>query len=182
MTRTISLFLLLFCLLFLLTVYATASDESSPYEEIYPEIGYKTVEEALNDFEEHFEQRLKLPLRVPPIIFTHHFGRFNDLDGDMNDTFEVEYVSDKSSKNHYKINVRPLNYKLPIKEEYVINTFVLKNGSVGTYMKFSGFHLLVFEREGWQYTLSIDKRVSDKVTPEVLVKIANSIDYPNEEK
>lgn len=30
--------------------------------------------------------------------------------------------------------------------------------------------------------LGIDKRVSDKVTPEVFVEIANSIDYPSEKK
>ncbi|KFM99427.1 hypothetical protein DJ93_122 [Bacillus clarus] len=30
--------------------------------------------------------------------------------------------------------------------------------------------------------LSVDKRVYDKVTPKVLVEIANSIDYPSEHK
>jgi len=65
MTRTISLLLLSFCLLFLLTVFATANNKPSPYEVIYLEIGYKTVEEASKDFEQHFKQRLKLPLRVP---------------------------------------------------------------------------------------------------------------------
>ncbi|WP_251401586.1 hypothetical protein [Ureibacillus chungkukjangi] len=40
-----------------------------------------------------------------------------------------------------------------------------------------GFNHLVFERGSWQYMLSVDKGVSDKVTPEILVQIANSIDY-----
>lgn len=44
-------------------------------------------------------------------------------------------------------------------------------------MTISGFNVLVFERDGWQYMLSIDKRVSDKVTPETLLDIANSIEY-----
>lgn len=40
-----------------------------------------------------------------------------------------------------------------------------------------GFNLLVFERDNWQYVFSIDKKVSDRVTPEILVQIANSIDF-----
>lgn len=177
MTRTISILLISFCLLFFVTLYATANDKPRSYEEIYPEIGYKTVEEALNDFEQHFKQRLKLPLRVPPVSFTHHFGRFNDSDCNINDSFEVTFISDKSSENHYKINVRPIKYKVPIKGKYVLETFELKNGNEAIYMTFSGFNILVFERDNWQYTLNIDKRVSNKVTPETLLDIANSIDF-----
>ena len=44
-------------------------------------------------------------------------------------------------------------------------------------MTISGFNVLVFESENWQYMLSINKQVLDKVTPENLVEIANSIDY-----
>ncbi|PUB08247.1 hypothetical protein [Paenisporosarcina sp. OV554] len=161
MTKTI-LFLVSFITLLFSTVYATTSDKPSSYEEIYPEIGYKTVEAASDDFEKHFNEKLKLPLRVPPVSFTHHFGRFNDLDGDANDSFEVTLINDKISENHYKIDVRPLKNKLPIREKYVIKTFELKNGIVATYMTFSGFNFLVFERDNWQYTLNIDKRVSNK--------------------
>lgn len=173
MTRSISLLLISFCLFFFLTIYATANDKSSPYEEIYPEIGYKTVEAALEDFEQHFKQKLKLPLRVPPISFTHHFGRF----GDINDSFEVTFINDQLPENHYKINVRSIKNNIPLREKYVVKIFELKNGSVATYMTISGFNVLVFERDDWQYMLSIDKRVSDKVTPETLIDIANSIDY-----
>lgn len=102
MARPISLLLILLCLLFFLSIYATANDKSSPYEEIYPEIGYKTVDDALEDFEQHFKQKLKLPLRVPPISFTHHFGRFSDLDG-VNNSFELKLINDQLSENHYKI-------------------------------------------------------------------------------
>ncbi len=49
-------------------------------------------------------------------------------------------------------------------------------------MEFRGFCALVSERDNWKYILGIDKRVSDKVTPEVLVEIANSIDYSSEKK
>ncbi|MFJ6208204.1 hypothetical protein [Lysinibacillus sp. NPDC092081] len=177
MNRAVYLFLVSFCTFFLITLHASATDKPSPYEEIYPEIGYKSVEEAVNDFEQHFNQKLKLPLRVPPISFTHHFGRFTDSKYEGNDAFEVTFINDQASENHYKIDIRLLKNKIPLREKYVVNTFELKNGNVATYMKISGFNVLVFYRDNLQYMLSIDKRVANKVTPETLVDIANSIDY-----
>jgi hypothetical protein len=46
-------------------VYATSNDSPQPYEESYPQIGYKSVEEAVKDFECHFNQKLILPVRLP---------------------------------------------------------------------------------------------------------------------
>lgn len=155
-------------------------NKSSLYEEIYPQIGYKTTEGALEDFEKFFGQELKLPLRVPPISFTHHFGWFNNMKFEDDEHFEVTFIIDQKSENHYKIVVWPINNKIPIKEENVLNTFKLKNNTVATYIEVLGFNSLVFEKDDWQYTLYIDKRVSNIVTPEVLVQIANSIDYPVE--
>jgi hypothetical protein len=40
-----------------------------------------------------------------------------------------------------------------------------------------GLNLLVFEKGNLQYRFSIDKKISEKITPEILVQIANSIDY-----
>jgi hypothetical protein len=142
------------------TVNATF-EKTRPLEEIFPEFGYKTVEEAVREFEQHFKQDLKLPLRVPPIKFTHYFGRFNDLEGDINDSLEIVLIN-QNSANHYKIDIRPVKYKIPIKEK---NVFKLKNGNKATYANISGFNLFVFERDGWQYIIGVDKRVSDRVTP-----------------
>lgn len=61
------------CSLLFFMVPAIAHDKPSPYEKIYPEIGYKTVVAALNEFEQHYKEKLELPLRVPPISFTHYF-------------------------------------------------------------------------------------------------------------
>ncbi|MCT8137854.1 hypothetical protein H1D32_08860 [Anaerobacillus sp. CMMVII] len=158
--------------------YAIVNDRPRPFEEAYIEIGYKSVEEALINFEKHFNQRLALPLRVPPIVFTHKFGRFNDLEGALNDSFEVEYVNENSGKNHYMIKVKHIDHKLKIPSKYVLNDYTLKNGKKAQFIKIStNFKALVFERDCWQYTLSIDSGVSQQVTPEVLVEIANSIDY-----
>jgi hypothetical protein len=158
-------------------VFANTSNITRAFEEIYPEIGYESVEEALKACEKHFKQDLKLPLRQPPIAFTHQFGRFSNLDGDINDSFEVEFISDQSPENHYIIDVRPAKHRITIPDKFVLKSFKLKNGNVATYINVSGFNVLVFERDHWQYMLNIDKRVSTKVTSEMLVEIANSIDY-----
>ncbi|WP_459502417.1 hypothetical protein [Bacillus sp. C1] len=100
----------------------------------------------------------------------------------MNDSVEVECISDKSPENHYKIDVRPVKYKIPIRDKYILGVYKLKNGLQATYMNISGFHVFVFDKNNWQYMLSVDKRISNRVTPKVLFEIANSIDYPSELK
>ncbi len=179
MDRIFSLCLSSCYLLFSQPSDAYINDSPSSYEEIYPEIGYKTVEAAASDFERHYHQELKLPLRVPPIRFTHHFGRFSNLDGEMNDFFEVTFINNQLPEHHYKITVRSIQFKLPYKKEYIVKTFELKNKTTSTYMEISGFNVLAFERE--DYMLWIDKRVSNMVTPEILVDIANSMDYTTKE-
>ncbi|MBB6447678.1 hypothetical protein [Bacillus benzoevorans] len=50
----------LFCWINNGTVYANLDDMSS-LEEMYTQIGYKTVEEAVIEFENHFKKDVKLP-------------------------------------------------------------------------------------------------------------------------
>ncbi|WP_017185005.1 hypothetical protein [Alkalibacillus haloalkaliphilus] len=186
MKKVILLVMLIFSMLCGLNIDAASANsihEVRPLEETYPEYGYKTVEEAVNEFEQHFNQSIKLPLRIPPIKFTHHFGRFNDLDGDINDSFELIYINSQSPENQYEIAVRPLEHKIPIEDKRVVEVFTLKNGNEAKLINISdSFEALVFERDHWQYKLSINKKISDKVSSEMLVEIANSIDYPSEKK
>ncbi|GAA0592737.1 hypothetical protein GCM10009001_06020 [Virgibacillus siamensis] len=166
------------------TVYANTNSKPRPIEEFFPEFGgYTTAEEAIKKFEQHFNRDLKLPLRIPPITFTHYLGRFSDLDGDKNDTLELKFINEDAPENHYKIDVHPVEHKIQIPNKYIIKKVNLKNGNEAIYMQYSGgWYALVFERDNWQYMLSVDERVSDKVTAEVLVEIADSIDYPSEKK
>lgn len=48
----------------------TPNDERPPLEEFYFEIGYKTVEDALKECENHFHRDLRLPTSLPPVEFT----------------------------------------------------------------------------------------------------------------
>ena len=120
---------------------------------------------------------------IRPVPTKKHFGRFNNyLESEGDESFEVTFINDQNSENHYKIDIRLIKYGIPIREKYVLKTFELNNGNEATYMTISSFNVHVFERENWQYALNIDKRVSDKVTSEILVDIANSIDYPTEQQ
>ncbi|MGE7926084.1 hypothetical protein ACQKND_23370 [Viridibacillus arvi] len=55
-------------------VYATSNCQFRTIEESYLEIGYKSVDEALRDFKHHYKQDLQLPLRLPPVVYTHVFA------------------------------------------------------------------------------------------------------------
>ena len=116
-----------------------------------------------------------MPLRVPQVEFTHYFGRFNDLEGELNDSFEVEFVNEHTGKNHYMINVKHIDHKLNSPAKYEINSYELKDGSEAKYLKFESFNGLIFEKGNWQYFLSHPSSISDKITPEILVEIADSI-------
>ena len=172
---------ILISLIFLLisnsTVYANSDDKPPSYEEMYSEWGYTSIDEALSEFETHFEKDLKLPLRVPPLAFTHQFGKFSDTGDEINDSFEVEFVSDQQPENHYKIDVSSAKNRINFTKRDVKDTYKLKDGTVASHISFSShFYGLVFEKDNWQYILSVDKRVANTVTPEILIEIANSFE------
>lgn len=108
-----------------------------------------------------------------------HINSENNEDSkyDMNDSFEAQYVNDKSPENHFKIDVRHLKNKINIKVRNIQEVYKLKDGQKAIYTSVKDANILVFEKGNWQYMISIDKRVSNKVTPDILVDIANSIDY-----
>lgn len=146
------------------------------------EIGYKSVEQAWKECEKLFGRELNLPLQQPPIAFTHRFGRCSHIEaaGSKNDHFEIEYVHEGQGKNHYMVRVNPVENRIkdfPRKKD-VIRTYTLKDGSKAVYGTTPSTHLfslLVFERDGWQYILSVDRRVEASVPAEVFVKIAESV-------
>jgi hypothetical protein len=183
MTKLTSLLLLIF-VTFLFgsnneEVLSAGKNNPQSQEDFYRGIGYETVDAALSDFEKHFNLELQLPLRVPPLAFTHILGRFNDLSGEENDSFEAEYINEKSPDNHYKITVRPVKHKIEFNREKIIKVIELNNGKEAMFIDLEGFNVLVFERNNWQYMLSLNKKVSNVMLPGTLVKLANSIDDNN---
>ncbi|WP_060678784.1 hypothetical protein [Virgibacillus halodenitrificans] len=157
------------------TVYASTGKPPS-YEEMYSEWGYTTINEALSQVEDAFNKELLLPSRVPPIIFTHYFGKFDE----PGRSFHAQFVNDRTPANHYKIDVRAAEDGVDFQKRKVVDTYKLKSGATANYISLSqhqiGWGALVFIKDSWQYVLSVDERVAPTVTPEVLVEIANSIE------
>lgn len=155
-------------------VYANSHFQSRTIEESYLEIGYKSVDEALKDFEHYYKQDLQLPLRVPPAVFTHLFARA--IEGNGGDIFEMDFIDEQSSVNNFLINVA-FKDSFKILDKEVIEEFKLMDGNTAYLLSIRDANLLVFEKDNLQYRFSIDKRMSEKITPEILVQMANSIDY-----
>jgi hypothetical protein len=176
--KILKISVLLVALFLSVLVKAKANYTSEEFQKSLFDIGFKEVSVALEESNDHFKGDIPLPVQIPPIAFTHAFGRLSDLNGKINDGFEIEYRHKDKPKNHYMIWVKPVKYGLPIRHDQIDQTIQLKDGSKAIYSsKISrGFDLLIFEKNGWQYVLNINKAVSDQVPPQILSEIANSVD------
>lgn len=173
MTRIFGLFLFIFSTFIWFSLSTEAKEHT--IEEFYLELGYKSLEESISDIESHYSQELELPLRLPPLSFTHYFGRFSDLDGEFNDSLEVEFINERIPENHFKIDVRPKKYRITFKESHKYRELKLKDGTNAKYLTIASSNLLIFEKGYWQYIIGVDKRVSKNVPLKSLVQIANTI-------
>lgn len=154
-----------------------AKKEPEPFEGNYLRIGYSDITKALQKSEEHFEQTVALPTQIPPVPFTHIFGRLNDSVGNENDELEIKFLHKDLSQNHYSIRIKPIEYRLEIKEKHISRKNKLKDGNVAIFSNMiTGFDLLIFEKYGFQYILSVDDKISINITEELLLNIANSIE------
>jgi hypothetical protein len=154
-----------------------ANYSNKQFEKSLYDIGFKEVHKAVDDAELHYQKNIALPVQLPPIPFTHSFGRFDDLKGDINDELEIEYINKDATKNHYMISVKPAEYKLALNSKLIERTFKLKDGTNAKFInkKIGRFFVLFFEDEGWQYRLSLDSASPENVSPNMLVDIANSL-------
>ena len=139
------------------------------------DIGYKEVNKALQESKDYFKRDIALPTQLPPITFTHNFGIGAATTSMETEQFEIIYLNDNFGQNHYQIRVRPVQYKLEFSDEKIDHTIKLNDGSAAIYSTKLPLDVLVFEKNEWQYTLLVEKRISNTVTKEVLVDIANSI-------
>ena len=153
-------------------IYAAEQNSPPSFEEGYEEVGYKSVGEAMKEFETHFQCKVELPQMEPPISFTHEFGRFfEDERYKLNDTLDIRFVNEDHRKNIFKIDIRPAHNKIT----FVGKEYVLQYGGKGIYFDFHNFHFYVFEKNNLQYLLGIHQDVSDVETPNMLARIADSV-------
>jgi len=105
-----------------------------PFEELYIEIGYKSVGEALKECETLNQRELKLPIKLPPMEFTHNLGRCVNDKENYNDEFQIEYLHELKGKNHYTIDVRPIEQKIDFgKSKRDKKKYKFKDGSEALY-------------------------------------------------
>lgn len=175
--KTIKISVICIVLNFSFSFAAKANYTSVEFQQSFFELGYKGIHEALVENNNHFKQDIALPVQLPPIAFTHGFGRFSNLDGESNDKLEIVYLNKDVPQNHYKIFVQPVKYRLIFKEDLIDQRLKTNDGNEALYSTKAvrNFNLLVFNKNEFQYILSVDKRISDKVTPELLIEIADSI-------
>jgi hypothetical protein len=157
------------------TVGAYTNEE---FEKSLYDVGYKEVQQALKESQRHFHKEIHLPVQIPSLPFTHNFGRFSDLEGELNDGFDVEYFNKDTPQNHYMIDIRPLKYKMIPPKRTISKVVKLKDGSDAIIFNrkiISGFYVLLFEHDGWQYRLSLDKDNQQRLDIKILIDIANSM-------
>jgi hypothetical protein len=174
MKKNSVLLFFVFVISILLATYTYAKDVQ--VERSYLKLGYTAIDSALKESKKHFKKDIALP-SVVPISFNQSFGRVVNQLGFANDYFEVVYLDSKNGNNHYKIEVRPLKYKLPIEMEKVDEVVILNNGTKALYgtNTMQGFHCLIFEVNDWQYMLALDNDASDQ-NLQTLLDVANSIE------
>ncbi|WP_217486924.1 carbon monoxide dehydrogenase [Cytobacillus firmus] len=178
MDRKVLHSIVIFCLIpfLLISGRVNAENQDITFEEKYAQVGFKTLEESIKEFQNHFKKDVALPKSTPSIQFTHKFGRFyEDKEYKTNDFLEIQYVNENISENNYKIDIRSLKNKLTFEGKTNQKKYKLEDGTNAIYFEDSLFNCLVFEKNNWQYIIGIDKRVSDKITPKDLIKIANSV-------
>lgn len=79
--------------------------QKTSIEKHYHELGYKSVSNAIQETEAHYKTNLVLPKKLPPLDFSHSFGRFSK----ENEYLEIEYLNEKKHLN-YIINIFPAKY------------------------------------------------------------------------
>lgn len=166
------------CSLLLLTSNSLSvhAQKQQSFEEFFYSIGYKSVGEAITECNKLFKRKIILPTRLPAVEFTHQFGRCSNLEGRLNDKFEMEYITQNTSGKRYHITVRPSKYKIQGEQHHRIEgTYTLKDKTKAVLLRIREFETLVFEKNGLQYRLGLDGRGLHATPSEVLVQIANTI-------
>lgn len=143
--------------------------EDDSLEKSYYDLGYKTVTEAVKDTETHYKKTLELPEKLPPLDFTHSFGRFIS----RNETLEIEYLNEN---DNYIINIIPARNGKNLNTD---NEISLKDGSKAYYSTIGSDQETIFIfmviKNDWKYVFSIKKSLIDDPIS-TFTEIANSID------
>jgi hypothetical protein len=152
-----------------------AKDSPHTFEEDLFEIGFKPVQEAIEACEAHFGKKIVTPYKLPPIPFQFYLGRCSNSYG-INDSFQMDFINENLAV--YSIRMRPIEHRINFMNELIAQKYKLKNGSTASLLEIrpGGPYFIVFEKNDWQYTLQVNSKEPNIVTPEILVEIADSVE------
>ncbi|MEK5187132.1 MULTISPECIES: hypothetical protein [Solibacillus] len=146
-------------------------DTPSSFEKKYAEVGYKSIEESVKEFQEFCKCEVRLPKALPPIPFTHEFGKFSEDKNYINDTLEIRYVHENKTENIFKIDIKLIDNELEFKGK----EYLLEDGTKAVYFEREYFNFMFFEKNNLQFLMGISNKITDIDPGEELVRIANSI-------
>ena len=146
-------------------------DAPSTFEKKYTEAGYKSIEDSVKEFEAFCKCEVKLPEVLPPILFTHGFGRFLEDKKYINDVLEIRYVHENTTENIFKIDIQLLTNKMIFQGK----EYILQDGTRAVYFEREYFNFMVLEKNNLQFILGTSNKITDIEAAEELVRIANSI-------
>lgn len=182
---------ILVCLLLggILTLQTTAAaaapsgDKPPPVDQFLLDNGFEPVESALKKCEADAHRQLSLPYKLPPVAFTLQLAQYSGCSNGINEKLRIRYLNENYPEYHYWIEVRLSKNKTDFRNKHHV-IYKLNDGSDAEYIEYqapemmkvkSGFNILVFNHDGWQYRLTVDYRIQKQVPAEVLVAIANSV-------
>lgn len=154
------------------------SAKSVDTQKIMYDLGYTSVYDAVEESNLYFGQKISLPDRIPPVPFTHVFGRLNKSEVKGEGSLEIEYLYEDYSP--YRITVLKNQDKDLFSTLESSKMYTLSNGSKAFYENspVSGSphrHYFYFKNRGLYYVISIHPNVAKQITTDVLVEIANSV-------
>ncbi len=176
--RSLQSFLLSFTLIMGITTGLAQAQK--PFEKSWYDLGYTSIEKALTACERLFQRDIVLPTRVPPMVFTHQFGRcYHDTDENgANNEFSAEYVHEKRSGVRYSITVRPAKFGMKLIQKRIKHVYTLQNQAKAILYRIRDdvpLYILILEKDGWQYRLMLDDGGLNQASSDILLGIANTI-------
>lgn len=142
------------------------------------ESGGELVEDAVRACEKRFGTAVHLPPQLPPVAFTHQYGRCYDMEGGLDEHLEIHYLNRYKPDNDYKIELYPLDNKQQLKH-LSFQESELKDHTTINFFKgpINTLQLLVFEKGNWQYLLTAENGASSEIGKQELTEIAKSLSH-----
>lgn len=146
------------------------------YQQAILESGAELVEEAVRTCEEFFGKRIPLPPQLPPVPFTHQYGRCYDEQGGLDEHLEIHYKHQFKPEHEYEIELYPRENRQRL-DHLAFAEIELADHTVAMFYKgpINSIQLLVFEKGDWQYVLTAANRASSAIGQQALTEIAQSL-------